>query len=72
MLTVIPMLPEQGAHTSTPRTAVPALDGAATEPYHEWASVNPISVYGASKLAGETAVRDLAGGRFYIVRAAKR
>jgi dTDP-4-dehydrorhamnose reductase len=46
------------------------FDGAASEPYHEWAPVNPISVYGASKLAGEVAARELAGGRFYIVRTA--
>lgn len=46
------------------------FDGITTEPYHEWAPVNPISVYGASKLAGEVAARELAGGRFYIVRSA--
>jgi dTDP-4-dehydrorhamnose reductase len=46
------------------------FDGTADEPYHEWAPVNPISVYGASKLAGEQEARDLAGGRFYIVRTA--
>lgn len=46
------------------------FDGTAAEPYHEWAPANPISVYGASKLAGEAAARELAGGRFYIVRTA--
>ncbi len=44
------------------------FDGTAAEPYHEWAPVNPISHYGASKLAGEGYARDLAGGRYYIVR----
>ncbi|MCC6629736.1 MAG: dTDP-4-dehydrorhamnose reductase [Chloroflexi bacterium] len=46
------------------------FDGEAAAPYHEWASTNPVSVYGASKLAGETAARELTGGRFYVVRTA--
>ena len=44
------------------------FDGAAAEPYHEWAEARPVSVYGASKLAGEQFARELAGGRFYIIR----
>lgn len=46
------------------------FDGAAAEPYHEWSATNPISHYGASKLAGEGYARDLSGGRYYIVRTA--
>jgi dTDP-4-dehydrorhamnose reductase len=44
------------------------FDGLAEQPYHEQAPTNPISVYGAAKLAGEQYVRELAGGRHYIVR----
>jgi dTDP-4-dehydrorhamnose reductase len=29
------------------------FDGRATRPYHEWDAVNPVSVYGRSKLGGE-------------------
>ncbi|MCC6626226.1 MAG: dTDP-4-dehydrorhamnose reductase [Chloroflexi bacterium] len=46
------------------------FDGEAAASYHEWAPTNPVSVYGASKLAGESAARELTGGRFYIVRTA--
>jgi len=45
------------------------FDGAAGRPYHEFDRVNPLSVYGASKLAGEEAVRTL-NPRHYVVRTA--
>ncbi len=45
------------------------FDGAQDEPYHEFAKPRPISVYGASKLAGEEAVRTTCP-RHYIVRTA--
>lgn len=32
------------------------FDGAGTRPYHEWDAVNPLSVYGRSKLGGEAAI----------------
>ncbi len=32
------------------------FDGTATRPYHEWDAVNPLSVYGRSKLGGEVAL----------------
>ncbi|MBI4880108.1 MAG: dTDP-4-dehydrorhamnose reductase [Planctomycetes bacterium] len=44
------------------------FDGRATRPYVEFDPVGPRSVYGASKLAGERFVRELAAGRFWIVR----
>lgn len=45
------------------------FDGLATRPYHEFDRPNPLSVYGASKLAGEDAIRALLP-RHYIVRTA--
>ncbi len=45
------------------------FDGESPEPYHEFGAVNPISVYGHSKLAGEEAVRALCP-RHAIVRTA--
>ncbi len=45
------------------------FDGAADQPYREYDPVAPINAYGASKLAGEQAVRELLRD-FYIVRVA--
>ncbi len=45
------------------------FDGAKGEPYLEFDEPNPINVYGRSKLAGESLVRDLLN-RFYVVRTA--
>ena len=45
------------------------FDGASTRPYHEDDAPRPLSVYGASKLEGEKAVR-LANPRHYVVRTA--
>jgi dTDP-4-dehydrorhamnose reductase len=45
------------------------FDGAANQPYREYDPVAPINAYGAAKLAGEQAVRELLRD-FYIVRVA--
>jgi dTDP-4-dehydrorhamnose reductase len=45
------------------------FDGTKTEPYTEADEPHPLSVYGASKLAGEEAVRNLVPN-YYIVRSA--
>jgi dTDP-4-dehydrorhamnose reductase len=45
------------------------FDGAIRRPYHEFDAPNPLSAYGASKLAGEDAVRSL-NSKHYIVRTA--
>lgn len=45
------------------------FDGRSIVPYHEFDRSNPLSVYGASKLAGEEAIRGL-HRRHFIVRTA--
>ena len=45
------------------------FDGTAREPYGEDAPTNPLSAYGASKLAGERAVEEV-GGASLVVRTA--
>jgi dTDP-4-dehydrorhamnose reductase len=45
------------------------FDGAATEPYREWDTINPINPYAKSKVAGEWFVRHLLNC-FYIARTA--
>jgi len=45
------------------------FDGTAKKPYHEFDTPRPLSVYGASKLAGEKAVRS-ANPLHYIIRTA--
>lgn len=45
------------------------FDGRSAVPYHEFDRPNPLSVYGASKLAGEEAIRGL-HPRHFIVRTA--
>jgi dTDP-4-dehydrorhamnose reductase len=45
------------------------FDGSSNRPYHEHDTPNPISVYGASKLAGEMAVREI-NPRHYVIRTA--
>jgi dTDP-4-dehydrorhamnose reductase len=43
------------------------FDGQSRRPYQPWDSTNPISVYGASKLAGEFYIEKLLS-RYYIIR----
>lgn len=45
------------------------FDGTSTRPYHEFDRPQPVSVYAASKLAGEIAVREL-NPKHYLVRTA--
>jgi dTDP-4-dehydrorhamnose reductase len=45
------------------------FDGTSRRPYHEYDRPNPLSVYGASKLAGEEAVKSH-NPRHYLVRTA--
>jgi len=45
------------------------FDGTARTPYREFDSARPLSVYGASKWAGEQAIREV-GERFIVVRTA--
>ena len=45
------------------------FDGKSTQPYTEDATVNPLGVYGASKLAGEKAIQAI-GGSYLILRTA--
>lgn len=45
------------------------FDGTAKQPYHENDAVNPIGVYGKSKLAGEQAIAAV-GGHYFILRTA--
>jgi dTDP-4-dehydrorhamnose reductase len=46
------------------------FDGTGTRPYHEFDRPHPLSIYAASKLAGEEAVRSL-NPKHYLVRTAR-
>jgi dTDP-4-dehydrorhamnose reductase len=46
------------------------FDGAASAPYRPDAAINPLSVYGATKLAGEQAVLEILSERSVVVRTA--
>lgn len=46
------------------------FDGTAERPYRHDDEPRPVSVYGASKLAGETAVLDRGAANFYVLRTA--
>jgi dTDP-4-dehydrorhamnose reductase len=45
------------------------FDGKASQPYLEKEKVNPLGVYGSSKLAGERAIQAI-GGQYFILRTA--
>ena len=45
------------------------FDGESARPYGEWDATNPLSAYGATKLAGENAIRQ-ANPRHWVVRTA--
>lgn len=49
-----------GAHVCYVSTDY-VFDGESAEPYHEWSTPNPRSVYGASKLAGERELLSIVG-----------
>jgi dTDP-4-dehydrorhamnose reductase len=44
------------------------FDGTATVPYREWDTVNPLSIYGRSKLGGEREVAAASAGEATVVR----
>jgi dTDP-4-dehydrorhamnose reductase len=60
---------ETGAHLIYISTDY-VFDGTLDRPYVEWDRPNPCSVYGRSKLAGETEVHEVAGPSATVVRTA--